>query len=81
MVQEQGQGTWEDRGLDDDHDAVLDDVAVLLLVGLLNVGRIDDFAVAADARILVDDALPHLRIGACMRTEPHNDFSNFAPEA
>lgn len=55
----------ENSSLDDHNDAILDDIAILLLVGLLHVGTVDDLAIAANAGILVDDALPHCRVCAC----------------
>ncbi len=58
----------EDSSLDDHDDAILDDIAVLLLIGLLHVGAVDDLAVAANTRVLVDDALPHRRVGACIQS-------------
>ena len=57
--------TWNDRGLDDDHNAILDDIAILLLVRLLYICCVDNLAVAANAHVLVNDTLLHLRVGPC----------------
>mmetsp|Transcript_22098 Transcript_22098/g.57586 ORF Transcript_22098/g.57586 Transcript_22098/m.57586 type:complete len:367 (+) Transcript_22098:824-1924(+) len=58
-------GAVGDNGVLAHHnDAILDDVALLLLVGLHHVVLVHNLAVGADAGILVDDRLLHDRVGA-----------------
>ena len=57
--------TWNDGRLDDNHNAVLDDIAILFLVGLLHISCIDNLAVAANAHVLVNDTFLHLCVGPC----------------
>jgi len=53
----------DDRVLAHDDDAVLDDVALILVVSVLHVVLVDDLAVHADARVLVDDRAADGRAG------------------
>lgn len=57
--------TWNDGRFDDNHNAVLDDIAILFLVGLLDISCVDNLAVAADAHVLINDTLLHLCVGPC----------------
>merc|ERR1719247_2280406 len=59
----------DDAILDDDDNAVLDNISLLLLEGLLDIVLVDDLAVVADARVLVHDAL--LDDGAVPDTDGH----------
>ncbi len=53
------------RVLDDYHDAILDDKALVLAVGLLDAVLVDNLALGPDARVLVND---RLRLSMCTPT-------------
>ena len=62
--------TWNDGRLNDNHNTILDNITILLLVGLLYICCVDNLAVAANAHVLVNNAFSHLRVGPCTDMHP-----------
>ena len=73
--------TGNDAVLDDDNNAILDDETLILPVGFPHAILVQDLDVAADACILVDDALANMGVGACKRRHTVLECSGLQPSS